>query len=152
MNSHKSVAARFGTPWSVTVQATAGGSVALDPPGGSHAGGTLLTLTATPDEGYLFRTWGSDLAGTENPTTLLVDGEKDVSAFFAKPVLKVIARSHGSVTLDPPGGVYDVGSIVTLHATSKDGYLFSGWSSHDEFQEKMDAHQQQTSQGSQLGK
>jgi cytochrome c oxidase cbb3-type subunit 3 len=31
-------------------------------------------------------------------------------------------------------------------------YLFSGWSSHDEFQAKMDAHQQQTSQGSQLGK
>jgi hypothetical protein len=128
MNSHKSVAASFETPRSVTVQTTAGGSVGLDPPGGTHAEGTLVALTATPDAGYLFRAWGSDLAGTENPTTLLVDADKNVSAFFAKPVLKVIARSHGSVTLDPPGGVYDVGSIVTLHATSKDGYRFSGWS------------------------
>lgn len=31
-------------------------------------------------------------------------------------------------------------------------YLFSGWSSHDEFQTKMDAHQQKTSQGLQGGK
>jgi uncharacterized repeat protein (TIGR02543 family) len=128
MNSHKSVAASFGVPWSVTVQTTAGGSVDLDPPGDSHAAGTVVNLTATPDDGYLFRTWGSDLAGTENPTTLLVDGDKDVSAFFAKPVLKLIVRSQGSVTLDPPGGVYDVGSSVTLLASSRDGYVFSGWS------------------------
>ncbi|MBU0673882.1 MAG: hypothetical protein KJ950_04495 [Proteobacteria bacterium] len=31
-------------------------------------------------------------------------------------------------------------------------YLLSGWSSHDEFQEKMTTHQEQTSQGMQGGK
>ena len=31
-------------------------------------------------------------------------------------------------------------------------YLLSGWSSHDEFQEKMNAHQEQVSQGMQSGK
>ena len=31
-------------------------------------------------------------------------------------------------------------------------YLMSGWSSHNEFQEKMDAHQQKYSQGTQGGK
>ena len=31
-------------------------------------------------------------------------------------------------------------------------YLFSGWSSHGEFQEKMSAHQEQVSQGMQSGK
>ena len=31
-------------------------------------------------------------------------------------------------------------------------YLFSGWSSHDEFQEKMSAHQEQVSKGMQGGK
>jgi len=31
-------------------------------------------------------------------------------------------------------------------------YLFSGWSSHDEFQEKMSAHQELFSPGSQGGK
>ena len=30
-------------------------------------------------------------------------------------------------------------------------YLFSGWSSHDEFQEKMNAHQEQTSPEQQSG-
>jgi len=31
-------------------------------------------------------------------------------------------------------------------------YLFSGWSSHDEFQEKMKAHQEKVSQGMPSGK
>ena len=31
-------------------------------------------------------------------------------------------------------------------------YLFSGWSSHDEFQAKMDAHQENASQNMQGGK
>lgn len=31
-------------------------------------------------------------------------------------------------------------------------YLFSGWSSHDEFQEKMSTHQEQVSKGMQSGK
>ena len=31
-------------------------------------------------------------------------------------------------------------------------YLFSGWSSHTEFQENMNAHKQRYSQGSQSGK
>ena len=31
-------------------------------------------------------------------------------------------------------------------------YLLSGWSSHNEFQEKMSAHQEQVSQGTQGGK
>jgi hypothetical protein len=128
MDAHKSVTAGFGAQHSVTVQTTAGGGVGLDPPGDIHAAGALVTLTATPDTGYLFRAWGSDLAGAENPTTLLVDADKNVSAFFAKPVLNVIARSHGSVRLDPPGGVYDTGSVVTLHASPKPGYVFSGWS------------------------
>jgi len=127
MDDHKSVTASFGTPRSVTVQATAGGSVSLDPSGGPYAPGTLVTLTATPDPGTLFRTWGGDLAGVENPAELHVDADKNVSAFFAKPVLKIVTRSRGSVTLDPPGGVYDAGSIVTLHAIPNEGYVFSDW-------------------------
>ena len=31
-------------------------------------------------------------------------------------------------------------------------FLFSGWSSHDEFQEKMNTHQEKVSQGMQRGK
>lgn len=31
-------------------------------------------------------------------------------------------------------------------------YLFSGWSSHDEFQEKMSAHQEEAAQGMQNAK
>jgi uncharacterized repeat protein (TIGR02543 family) len=128
MDAHKSVTADFGVPHSVTVETTPGGAVGLDPAGSVHGAGTLVALSATPDPGYLFRAWGGDLTGAQNPTPLLVDADKSVAAIFAKPVLNVIARSHGSVTLDPPGGVYDVGTVVTLHASPKPGYVFSGWS------------------------
>ena len=30
--------------------------------------------------------------------------------------------------LDPPGGVYDAGTVVTLTAEPGSGYLFTGWS------------------------
>jgi len=35
---------------------------------------------------------------------------------------------NGSVTLDPPGGVYDAGTVVTLTATPAAGWQFDGWS------------------------
>ena len=87
-----------------------------------------MTLTATPDAGTLFRSWGGALAGNDNPATLRMDTDEEVTAIFAKPVLRVVTRSRGSVTLDPPGGVYDLGTVVTLHASPREGYLFDGWS------------------------
>jgi hypothetical protein len=68
---------------SLDVTATSGGHVALDPPGGSYATGTLVTLTAVPDPGFAFSGWGGALSGTTNPTSLVMDANRSVSASFA---------------------------------------------------------------------
>ena len=114
--------------YTVTVQPTTGGSVTLSPSGGVYAGGTLVTVTAVPASGYRFGSWGGALSGTSNPTTLLVDGNKTISAtFIRRYAVTVSTTGGGSVSLSPSGGVYDVGTLVTLTAVPVSGGSFLGW-------------------------
>ncbi len=62
-----------------------GGMVASDPPDcaiGPCDPGTEVELSATPNEGYEFVGWSGDLSGSENPTSLVLDSNKNVSANF----------------------------------------------------------------------
>ncbi len=43
---------------------------------------TIVTLTATPDSGYLFTSWGGSCSGTSTSTTVTVDGVKTCTATF----------------------------------------------------------------------
>jgi hypothetical protein len=116
------------TGYTVTVQATTGGSVTLNPTGGVYADGTLVTVTAVPASGYRFGSWGGALSGTTNPTTLLVNGNKTISASFVRQYTVGVSTSGGgSVSLSPSGGVYDVGTLVTLTAVPVAGGSFLGW-------------------------
>ena len=45
-----------------------------------------------------------------------------------KTVSGVMDPQKGSVTLDPPGGIYLAGTQVTLTAVPAAGYVFQGWS------------------------
>ena len=58
-------------------------TVALSPTGDSYASGTVVTLTATGNTGYVFSAWSGDVTGSTNPTTITVDGDKTVTATFA---------------------------------------------------------------------
>lgn len=60
-----------------------GGAVTLDPPGGIYEDGTIVTLTATPKDNYKFTGWSGDKLGSVNPTTIVMNGNRSVSAAFA---------------------------------------------------------------------
>jgi hypothetical protein len=123
------IAASFVPQASISVAATAGGSVLLDPPGGLYDRGSLVTLTALPAPGHRFAGWSGALAGSANPATLVADWDATVGASFV-PLFQVTVNptAGGSVTLDPPGGLYDGGSLVTLTALPEPGHRFVGWS------------------------
>jgi hypothetical protein len=52
----------------------------LNPPGGIYTTGTVVTVTAIPNSGYAFSNWSGSLIGSINPTTLIMDGDKNVIA------------------------------------------------------------------------
>jgi len=129
VDTDKSVSASFDPTFTVAVPAPSGGSVTLDPPGGVYTVGTAVTVTAVADPGFLFTSWGGDLSGSANPTSLVVDGDKTVSASFDPAyTLTVRASGGGDVALDPPGGSYPAGTVVTLTAIPGSGKSFGGWS------------------------
>jgi hypothetical protein len=77
----------FEETYSVTTDAnpTQGGAVDSDPPDctvGTCDPGTQVELTATSNEGYEFVGWSGDVSGSENPTSLVLDANKNVVANF----------------------------------------------------------------------
>ncbi len=45
--------------------------------------GTEIEMAAVPSFWYRFTGWSGDLEGTENPSTLVIDCEKEVTARFS---------------------------------------------------------------------
>lgn len=101
----------YGTPIlrNVTVESTAGGTASAD--ASSVPGGTLVTLTATPQQGYYLKEWRV-LSGTvaiQNSRFIMPDEDVVIQAVF----------EEGLSDLDIPGdanldGVVDVLDVMTL--------------------------------------
>jgi len=80
----------------VTCKPSEGGSVTLTPTGwrigvhepseevtrGDYNPDTLVELTAIPNNGYVFGSWSGDLTGSNNPDTVSMDTDKNVTANF----------------------------------------------------------------------
>jgi hypothetical protein len=96
MDADRSVGASFVPGFSVVVEPTPGGSVALSPPAGPYAPGVTVTATAIPDPGFGFLGWSGDLAGSPNPA--VIAGDALVIAGFAalQPELQEIASGGSS--------------------------------------------------------
>jgi len=117
------------------VTATPGGSVTLSPDQAVYTFGEEVTLTAAVDPGYTFVGWSGDLSGAANPTTIIMDSNKTVTATFSDIQYELIVNTvgSGSVALDPAplpgsGNWYWSGTDVQLTATPDPGLEFMGWS------------------------
>jgi uncharacterized repeat protein (TIGR02543 family) len=63
--------------------ASAGGSISMDPEGKYFAEGSTVVLSAIPEEGYVFDKWTGSIADTTNPIVITMDGNKTVNASFS---------------------------------------------------------------------
>jgi hypothetical protein len=136
MNSHKNVIAYFvydpdSVYYTLTTSVSPSGSGSVSPSGGTYTSGTSVTLTATPATNYKFDHWGGSITGTSNPTTITMSSNKTVSAYFV-PIqynltTSVSPSGSGTVTLNPSGGTYAPGTVVTLATHANTGYKFDHW-------------------------
>jgi parallel beta-helix repeat protein len=108
------------------------GTVEQTPEGARLEHGTVVTLTAIANTGSSFTEWTGDAVGTANPITLTTDRDKSVTATSTLDIhtltIHYAGNGSGLVSLDPPGGLYDYGTIVTLTAVVAPGSSFTGWS------------------------
>jgi len=70
--------------YTLTVNVVGSGSVAKNPSSATYAGGTVVTLTASPAVNWTFHLWSGDLTGALNPINITMDANKTVTATFAK--------------------------------------------------------------------
>jgi len=96
---------RSGVNLTVTTSGSGTGTVGLSPPGGGYEEGTTVILTAVASAGSVFHHWGGDLTGLANPTTILMDDDKTVIAYFSRRLLTVLSApiNGAAITGDEPG-------------------------------------------------
>jgi len=113
----------------LTVTSVGSGSVAKNPDATTYAYGTSVQLTATAGDGYTFSHWEGDLTGDNNPATILMNGNKTVTAVFIESeyTLTINLEGGGAVSRNYTGPYY-YGSVVQLTAIADPHWTFSEWS------------------------
>ena len=109
---------------------TGRGTVTLEPAVGPYPYGAIVVARALAELGSVFAGWSGDCTGLD-VCNLIVDGPKVITATFTSSIyaLGVVHTGTGSgdVTLDPPGGTYVYGTVVTATATPDENSTFVGW-------------------------
>jgi FlaG/FlaF family flagellin (archaellin) len=118
----------------VTTLGNGFGTVTQDPLSDNYLPGTVVTLTANPADGSSFVSWGVDASGTDETFIITMDGNKDVTATFTQNPSNYYTLStvlsgtgSGSFSLNPSGGSYLSGTVVTVTPTAGASSDFSGW-------------------------
>jgi hypothetical protein len=68
--------------YTLTITIDGSGSVTKDPDEPLYAPGTPVELTANPDQGWYFDHWSGNLWGSQNPDTIIMNGNRSVIAHF----------------------------------------------------------------------
>lgn len=107
-----------------------GGMLFVLPSLKSYEYGSKVTVEAKPLPGYLFGSWSGDISGSQNPATLVVESNKRIGAAFVKSqfTLTTCVNPSGFVEANPPAGLIDGGTRVTLKAVPSPNYRFLSWS------------------------
>jgi 5-hydroxyisourate hydrolase-like protein (transthyretin family) len=122
VTANRTISATFAEDEHTLVVTISGnGSVTMVPDQAVYPHGAEVTLTATADSGWVFTGWSGDLSGNDNPITITVNGDKAITATFAK-VQKVNTVTWVFSSVNP--SVY--GQRVTLVALVLPGAWGSG--------------------------
>ena len=129
MDVDRTVTVHFNTVLTTTVTPVAGGAITATPPGPVYPYGTQVTLTAGPTPFWAFHDWSGSISTTTNPVVITMDEHKAVTGtFYVLLNTNVFPSGSGTITAQPEGPAYPLGSVVTLTAVENAGWTFASWS------------------------
>ena len=103
----------------------------VDFSGGSFISGSTITLTATPNQGFIFSGWSN--GSTQNPLTLEVNSNQTISAQFSKErfALKININGEGEVREEiintGKNTDYESGTTIRLTPIPSENWSFYRW-------------------------
>ncbi|WP_441001229.1 BspA family leucine-rich repeat surface protein [Fodinibius sp. SL11] len=118
------------TTYSVNVSSSEGGSV--DPSGtNEYDEGEEIEIEASANDEYMFAGWTGDVESEENPLSLTVDQDYELSANFEVKnyELTINTEGEGEVAEEvvEKNKDYESGTVVELTANPANGWTFSEW-------------------------
>lgn len=102
------------------------GAIILDPLGGEYSEGVELTVLYKKEFGYKLDEWSGDLSGSENPQTIIMDADKDITA-----LTEFTGDAITSYAINCGGGAYEAadGTQFTKDMNFSGGNTYSTASS-----------------------
>ena len=114
----------------LTASTPGGGSLSLSPApystGNLFLSNTLVTITATPSNGWSFLGWLGDTSGSSQVVALLMNREMAVEALFGTTVVSNVLGA-GQIQFSPQVPVYPFGATVGVTAIPQTGNYFKNW-------------------------
>ena len=109
MDANKTITATFVQIPSYNLTVNVSGEGSVSPSGGSYLSNTVVSLTVTPSNGWVFDGWSGAAAGSANPLALNMNGPKNITATFGQPPYITAQPQNTNVTL---------GATVTLQVSA----------------------------------
>ena len=118
--------------YQLTIRTSGGGNTNPSPGAHEYKKGSRVTITADPDPACEFDHWSGDASGTSSSTTITMDEDKRVYAYFECDgedcKLTIRAREGGDTDPSPGTYPYKCGTRVTITAKPDPGCHFDHWS------------------------
>lgn len=135
------------TTYALNVSVSPLGAGSVSPANGEYEEGTEITVIAAPASGHTFDYWDSDSSGSLTTTTVIMDSNKNITAYFTTeasepeeseegseaplPVtyaLIISVSPSGAGSVSPANGEFEEGAEVTITADAASGFAFERWS------------------------
>ena len=121
------------TTYTVSVEIYPSNSGSVSPAAdATYDEGENIDLQVSPNDGYLFTGWTGDVSSQDNPLSLTVDKDYDLTANLELKSYELLINTEGEGTvsetvIQQKTNDYDHGTVVELTAEPAEGYNFVEW-------------------------
>lgn len=116
-----------------TLTTSENGEGTVTPSSGVYEDGESVTITSSPNEGWVFSSWEGDWSSTDNPTSITMNSDKNIVGVFERKNYPLNITIEGEGTVEerivshPKSTDYPYETVVELTPTPSNGSEFVEW-------------------------